>query len=527
MTKTLMEGYEADLSGIFLSELQQNVYAVVARIVQKMQEQPDNTELYKKLLQAEKFYCRVSIAMYENLSISADQFWDNPEYWKTLFKDRIDNLAVSLYQLSNIQEDNMPECFPMDIESFDAQSISGNAQPPEAQQQNGSNTNAEPLFTEFISSGAYEEFTSDWSCEPDGYAFVDIDQDGVVELIIKGAHGDDFSSAAVFKINMSDQSITNIGQFDYCYDLQYSQAYKALVYANTRPSVMETIYGFYVIEDGSLINSFNVSYGQVYGIEYDDPTVTQYTDGLTSIAFNPLIDLIRGTGQAENKVELSGYLNDFASLQGLLQGTIGSESGEYAEYRLAEGGSLQYARYHDSQQVDYLVTTAETEYQIYGVYVGQDVSLAKNTLSGSGWELSSDITESSTYSSGLNNIVIYWDNSDQVTMVVYYVTVPITNAGATSGSIVGTWEMQLDGETYRMQFTSDGEAISYEPDGHGGSDESPAYYRVNEANGILQIYDSYGEELEEPWYYTVTGNTLTLTVGRNHDVVRTFYRVIE
>ena len=85
----------------------------------------------------------------------------------------------------------------------------------------------------------------------------------------------------------------------------------------------------------------------------------------------------------------------------------------------------------------------------------------------------------------------------------------------------------IDSEVYRLVFTDDGQAIAYEPDGNGGFYESPAYYRVNEAAGILQVYDDYGEELEEPWYYSVTGDTLTLTVGRDHDIVRTFYRVIE
>ena len=269
----------------------------------------------------------------------------------------------------------------------------------------------ESYFINFLNSSEYLNGASEWNAQPTEYAMLDINQDGVEELILNAAYDDDFSTAVVFKINMS------------CYDLKYSQEYKALVYSDTRPSVMETIYGFYVIQDGNLTHSFSVEYGQVYGVEYDDPTVTQYTDGLTSVMFTPLSDLISETEPAENnKVELSGFLNDFASLQNLLQGTINSWSSEYSEYRSAENGGIQYAKYNGSQQVDYLVTHVETGYQIYGVYVGQDVSLAKDTLSGSGWALSSDIADSATYSSGLNNIIIYWDNSNLVTMVLYYTT---------------------------------------------------------------------------------------------------------
>ena len=99
------------------------------------------------------------------------------------------------------------------------------------------------------------------------------------------------------------------------------------------------------------------------------------------------------------------------------------------------------------------------------------------------------------------------------------------SGGSASNSIIGTWEMQLNGETYLMQFTEDGRAISYEPDGRGGYTESPAYYRVNESSGILQILDEYGEELEEPWYYDLEGDTLTLIVGREYDITRVFTRV--
>ena len=59
--------------------------------------------------------------MYENLSTSVDQFSNDPERWQDLFQEKIDDLAISLYQLTNIQDDNIQECFPMDIESFKEQ----------------------------------------------------------------------------------------------------------------------------------------------------------------------------------------------------------------------------------------------------------------------------------------------------------------------------------------------------------------------------------------------------------------------
>ncbi len=117
-TAPLVEAFQADLSGIYLSELQQNVYAVVHTIFQKLQDQPDDPELLEKLIQAEEFYCRVSIAMYENINTAVKEFSSDAEYWTPIFQEKIDRLAVSLYQLTDLQEDSVDECFPMDLSSF-------------------------------------------------------------------------------------------------------------------------------------------------------------------------------------------------------------------------------------------------------------------------------------------------------------------------------------------------------------------------------------------------------------------------
>lgn len=418
LTKTLVEAFRADLIGIYQSELQQNVSAVLYHILQKINEEPENSELYEKLIQANELYCRVSIAMYENLSTSVDQFSNDPERWQDLFQEKIDDLAISLYQLTNIQDDNIQECFPMDIESFKEQAISEDAQQAGEQQQNG--INAESLFRDFISSRAYEEYTSGWSCEPDGYAFVDINQDGIVELIIKGSYGDDFSAAAVFKISADGQSIINIEQFDYCYNLQYSQEYKALVYSDTRPSAEESVDNFYSIQDDSLVLSFAVCWGLGYGIEYDDPAITQYTDGLTNVEFNSLLDFIDNTGEAEGKIELSGYLNDFQAIDGLLQGDDPFGQGIYEIYHVTDNYNIQYACRKGSQKVDFMIIEGNETYQLFGIYVGQDVSIAKNTLTANGWELSENLSKTSKYFSNGSYITLEWDNnSNLITKIMY------------------------------------------------------------------------------------------------------------
>mgnify|MGYP001851708203 CR=1 FL=1 len=125
LTKSLVEAFRADLSGIYLSELQQNAFAVLYQLYTKIQEDPEKSELFEKLVQAEQFYCRVSIAMYENLSVSCGEFSDDPGYWQDLFQNRIDSLAVSLYQLTEFQDDGIQDCYPIDLSSFSNQSVQG------------------------------------------------------------------------------------------------------------------------------------------------------------------------------------------------------------------------------------------------------------------------------------------------------------------------------------------------------------------------------------------------------------------
>ena len=84
-----------------------------------MQGQLDNLEIYTKYIQAMQLYCRTSIAMYENLITMVDQFGQNRNYWTNLFQSRIDMLAVSLYQLTTIQDDGIAACLPLDLSTFE------------------------------------------------------------------------------------------------------------------------------------------------------------------------------------------------------------------------------------------------------------------------------------------------------------------------------------------------------------------------------------------------------------------------
>ena len=118
LTSSSVKAFQADRSALYLSELQRNVYWIANNILLNMQGQWDNIEIYRKYIQALQLYCRTSIAMYENLITMVGEFGKNQDYWIALFQERIDVLAVSLYQLTAIQDDGMNNCLPLDLSTF-------------------------------------------------------------------------------------------------------------------------------------------------------------------------------------------------------------------------------------------------------------------------------------------------------------------------------------------------------------------------------------------------------------------------
>ena len=110
--------YEADRLALYLSELQQNVYWVLCHEYERLCNNLDDVNVYQDYIYAQQLYCRTSIAMYENLITMVDEFGKDRDYWTTLFQDRIDMLAVSLYQLTTIQDDGINNCLPLDLSTF-------------------------------------------------------------------------------------------------------------------------------------------------------------------------------------------------------------------------------------------------------------------------------------------------------------------------------------------------------------------------------------------------------------------------
>lgn len=113
LTSSSVEAFESDRKALYLSELQQNVAYVISNI-DFSKNYVDET-LYRKYIEAALFYCRVSIAMYQNLITVVSEFGNDRDYWTSLFQSRIDSLAVSMYKLTLFQDDGAGACIPPDL----------------------------------------------------------------------------------------------------------------------------------------------------------------------------------------------------------------------------------------------------------------------------------------------------------------------------------------------------------------------------------------------------------------------------
>lgn len=121
LTGSSIKAFESDRLALYLSELQQNVFLVVRSTFLKFDGNFDDLELYERYIQAEQLYCRTSIAMYKHLITMVNEFGKNRDYWMSLFQEQIDQLSVSLYQLTMIQDDRLDECLPLDLSAFTLQ----------------------------------------------------------------------------------------------------------------------------------------------------------------------------------------------------------------------------------------------------------------------------------------------------------------------------------------------------------------------------------------------------------------------
>ena len=191
------------------------------------------------------------------------------------------------------------------------------------------------IYINFLETQGYQPFMSDWIYgQPNKYAILDINQDGIDELIITGGNELGFYNFAVFSYNKTSNDIYALsipgnvtfgedytGNVSQYYDsLQYSPKYHALVFTELNNGPMFDSYGYYVIDDRKLVVDFSLWFEMdyetqqaSYGISNSDSreTISQtdynsYIDEIISLEWSDIPTLT----SSEWKQAYIDYINE-------------------------------------------------------------------------------------------------------------------------------------------------------------------------------------------------------------------------
>lgn len=195
-SKQWVDAFESDRKAIYLAELQSNVNWVAKSTFQALSSQRDSLELYQKYIQALQLYCRTSIAMYKNLQVMVDEFeLGRRDYWINQFQEKIDKLAISLYQLTSIQDDGAMYCLPMLLQAEQVV-IWGDAQwKPVTSKENYSTYLVEPVVLQSPNADANKLLGGDWE---NLMAVVD----GQIDVVAGNSYsGSEYSGSATLTVD--------------------------------------------------------------------------------------------------------------------------------------------------------------------------------------------------------------------------------------------------------------------------------------------------------------------------------------
>lgn len=151
----------------------------------------------------------------------------------------------------------------------------------------------EKFYKDFLIGEGYEEATADWLCEPEEYTTLDIDQNGIPELIIIGYDGDGFCHFSMFYYDVANDQVKVALLKDYDNDtyvtsgyayggLTYSEKFQSLVFTELRPFRGAAIYGYHTLQNGYLESSMAVGEnmrddGSIYDCLWQDDQAIEIT----------------------------------------------------------------------------------------------------------------------------------------------------------------------------------------------------------------------------------------------------------
>ncbi len=114
------------------------------------------------------------------------------------------------------------------------------------------------MYIEFINEKVYERYIDEWVMPAIEYAILDINQDGIPELLINSELEIEWRNTLVFSYDVLLEEIVFIQDIYHFSDIRYSLQNKAIVYTDIRPDTVCGVYSFDTIKDMKLNSVFTV-----------------------------------------------------------------------------------------------------------------------------------------------------------------------------------------------------------------------------------------------------------------------------
>lgn len=326
------QAFSADMNAIWLNTVQYDIAQLTSRMLLKERDEYhfSDEESLKKLKDMFTLYYRTIIAFSENMAVSVDEFGGkNKNEWVQYFggtsgKSVSNYAAIYLYRMTNCTIVPIVEYIGLSDSLITSDWIN-----------NFKKADMISIYTDFLQSTGYQPFISDWIYgRPSEYAILDIDGDGIEELIISGGDNFGFYNFAVFSYDKTSNDIYALsipgnvtfgedytGNVSQYYDsLQYSPKYHALVFTELNNGPMFDSYGYYVIDDRKLVVDFSLWFEMdyetqqaSYGISNSDSreTISQtdynsYIDEIISLEWSDIPTLT----SSEWKQAYIDYINE-------------------------------------------------------------------------------------------------------------------------------------------------------------------------------------------------------------------------
>lgn len=103
------------------------------------------------------------------------------------------------------------------------------------EESNATTEDSDNLLLQFIRNGEYLQYIQDWELAAKAYCILDINKDGIDELILSSEDGSGgFAEYQVYALQ--DSNIVMVKDFYACYGISYSEIYHSIVFTETRPS---------------------------------------------------------------------------------------------------------------------------------------------------------------------------------------------------------------------------------------------------------------------------------------------------